>query len=148
MQRVIHEITIGGAKATAKRDEQNRELGLEELDLQFQLPISGTATPNVAWSSVEIVFDVEFHYAPAQRDSDLEVPHMTYGAYLPVGQVGIVAMVRSWKVEPKNDGITGCTLNIGCFASSSQAFTGDLHVTFQGFGMSRDDLSDNPDLEV
>lgn len=146
MIRAVHEITIGAAKATEKRDRQLSELGFQEIDLQYQLPIQGEGTDIPVFDTVEINFEWEFHYAPAQRDSDLEVPHMTYGAYLTDGSAGIFANVKSWKANPANDGITGCTIQVG--AIGNQNFAGWLHVTFQGFAMSRDDLSDNPDLEV
>lgn len=151
LDRAVAQLQIGHVRSMQRRERQNQEYGLQELDLQYQLPVSGRASPSPGWGAVELNFEWSFHYAPANRDSDLEVPHVTFGAYITKGApVALHACVTDWKVEQANEGITGCTIQVAAFASSpvGRDFAGFLHANVQGYATSRDDLSDNPDMET
>lgn len=143
MQRVVQELTVGHVRSAQKLKAQNEQLALQEVELQYQLPINGRASKVISWDSVKFDFEWDFHTAPGQRDSDLELPQMTYGAYIPRGgPVGVFACVRDYKENEKTGAVNGATVAIGVIADGSTEFRGFLNVTFQGFAMSNDAFDD------
>jgi hypothetical protein len=165
MVRTLDSIQIGAALAMQKKRDRDDELAMHEIDLQYQLPINGIATSIIGWGTIEIEFEWEFHYAPANRDSRLVFPHMTYGAYVPppAPPIAVLACVTDWMIDPDTNAIVGAIIAVGAFASVAPPTTtdgssdtpaeqgvtwkGHLHVSFQGWAMGRDDFSDTPDLE-
>lgn len=153
LPRALHSIHVGAARSMQRKRRQDSEYDLSELTLQYQLPFSGEAGTLLAWSEpVEIVFEWGFFYAPMQRDSELELPHFEYGSYvLTDAPVGILANVMTWQEEEANGGITGASVVLGAIGGDSETpvpFSASVHVTFQGLATSRDNISENPDLEV
>lgn len=147
--RTLQAVQIGTTQAMQKRDQRNRELGLNEVDVQYHVVIDGTASLTPAFATIDLDFEWEFHSAPSQRDSELWMPHFTDGAYIHQGGPLIVSCaVMSWDENPDNGGISGATVSIGVQNASIEAtpFGGYAHLTFQGFAISRDDMEDNPDL--
>lgn len=147
--RTLQSISIGATQAMKQRDARNRELGLNEEDIQYHVLIEGTASLVPAFSTKELDFEWEFHSAPGQRDSDLWMPHFTFGSYIHTGGPLIVtACVVTWEENPDNGGITGADVGIGVMGDSATPvpFGGYVHLNFQGFAISRDDMEDNPDL--
>lgn len=147
MVRTVQSIQIGTALDIQKRADQDLELDMQEIDLQYQLPVSGTAGDASEWETVELDFEWEFFYAPSNRDSDLAYPHMTYGAYVPGVPVALFACVNVWKVDTDTDAITGVVLAVTALGNQVD-FAGSLHLNFQGYALSRDDFSDSSDLET
>lgn len=140
---------VGTVKAMQARERLNAELGLNEIDVQYQVGINGTASLVPAFASIEIDFEFEFHSAPGNRPSDLLTPHFTDGAYIYQGGPLIVrASVTAWKENPDNGGIPGCTVAIGVQSATAEpeVFAGYAHLNFQGYAVSLDDMEDNPDL--
>lgn len=148
MVRTVQSIQIGNALDMQKKVDQDLEMNMQEIDLQYQLPVSGIASDtSTPWATVELDFEWEFYYAPGNRDNDLAWPHMTYGAYVPGSPVAVIAAVTAWKIDPDTDAITGAIVGITAFGENTP-FEGVLHVTFQGWAMSRDDFADASDLET
>lgn len=143
LQRALHGLTVGAVNAQRAKERRNREMATTEVDFQYRIEISGTASAGIAFVEVELDFDVEFYYAPAQRDSDLERPHMTFGGEAD-GQVGITATVVAWKEDEMTGAITGATVAIGVLASVNTDFSGAAHVNFQGWGARREGASEGP----
>jgi hypothetical protein len=143
LPRVMQNLTIGVVRETQERERRALALGLQEIDQQFQIPVSGSAGTTIAWSSAAVGFDYPFAYAPGMRDSDLDVPQMTYGAVIESGTpVVLTAVVTDWTREPTDDSITGATLQIGAYSPGAAAaidFGAFLHVTFQGYGALLED---------
>lgn len=140
-QRAITALTVGVAKSTEKRRARQAELGLGESFQQFQVPISGTAGTLPAFTNVSVDFDYPFHYAPGQRDSDLEVPHAGFGAEADE-QIMFGATVIAWVIDDGNGAYTGATVAISAMAADDDtSFTGSVHLTFQGFS-APDDTTD------
>lgn len=140
LSRADAAINIRRVFSMQEKERQKLEMGMQELELQYQVAVSGTAAAALAFSTVELEFEWEFHYAPAQRDSDLEFPHMTFGSYLdsPL-PVLLTASVKEWKEDKSTDGIIGATLFIGALSPGEDTdFDGAIHLTFQGFAASRE----------
>lgn len=149
MGRAVQHIQIGAAKAVDRRRKLSEEIGLQEVDLQYQLPIEGDAFSTPAFGEVDVDFEWEFHYAPEQRNSDLPVPHVLFGAHIVRGgPVMVSGHVVAWKVDPDTDGVTGAKVSVGVVSDDFRSFAGHLHMNVQGYAQSRDDMSDNPDQEV
>lgn len=143
VQRVLQGITIGVVQEQHRRAESAAELGLREIEGQFQFDISGQAGTTIAWDESDCSFDYPFYYAPGMRDSDLETPHMTYGAIIESATpVAVVACVREWKQDPTDDSYIGATVAIGVFSPGAEAaieYGGAVHVSFQGYGALLED---------
>lgn len=148
--RAVQHVTVGTVLGMRERADRDAEVDLHELDLQYQLEVSGDAGTIVAWAEIPVEFEEwEFHYAPANRESDLVWPQMTYGAHIDRGgPVGIFAHVSAWTQREETGAIVGAIVQVGAIADALKPFGGTVHVTFQGYGMSRDDLADSPDLEA
>lgn len=131
-------------------DKRRAALGydqMQEIEHQFQIAIEGTATTNLTWSTFDLPFDVEFYFAPQQRDSPLVVPHFTYGSAVtgtttdvtnPDGLIGIMASIVGWAQDAR-EAIAGARVGVGVLCGGPTVdttvdFDGYLHLTFQGFG--------------
>ena len=148
MVRTLQEIQIGAPLSMAQRLARNAEMDLHEIDLQYQVAITGVSGNVPGWGTIQIEFEWEFHYAPIQRDSRLEVPHFTYGAYVPFGgPVAVQACVVEWAVDLDTDAITGALVALAALGSGEE-FNGSAHLTFQGLALLREDFSDSSDLEI
>lgn len=132
---------------------------LQELEHQFQIPIWGIASSGVGWSSFNVPFDVEFFFAPEQRDSPLAVPHFSYGPVVsgvpspddaapdpnnPDCLVAVFCQVVEWARDPAMDSVVGAVVGIGVSTIGGQVdvrFDGYVHLTFQGYGNVMDESS-------
>lgn len=137
--RAIADLTLGVVKSTAARAAVDQELALTETDQQYQIPVSGTARTVAGFGVLAITFDYPFYYAPGQRDSDLERPHMVYGAECDAFVV-LHAHVQDWDIESATGAIVGATVVVACLSAADIDFTGKLHLTFQGFSSPNDDV--------
>lgn len=132
--RALLEITIGATKSMQARQARDAQMGLNELELQFQVKISGTATSGLAWGEVmEIPFDFPLHYAPGQRDSELVRPHFWYGVEITTATpVLATAVVTEWLTDEDNGATIGANVQMGVIGAGDYAAV--MHLTFQGFG--------------
>jgi hypothetical protein len=145
-QRSIADLTVKSVKATQKLQRWYEELGLAETDQQYQFQISGTAATLPAFTTLAITFDFPFHFAPAQRDSDLETPQMTYGGVCDAF-VMLSAHVVQWTQDEDTGAYTAALVAVGCQAAVEDLdFTGAIHMTFQGY--SAPDDTDTADIET
>jgi hypothetical protein len=157
LERSIRRMSYGSVLDLTKRRAQLGYDQLAELDHQFQLPMSGTASTASAYTSLEVAFDVEFFHAPEQRDSALTVPHFTYGVVCAVTEqtttptgvsVGIMASayVSEWREDPERQAITGAVITVGVnngYSNIVVEFNGYLHATFQGYGAVAENGNDD-----
>jgi len=137
LERALRELTIGAVQAGRAHDQLNRTMGATELDLQYQLEISGKADTVIALTTKSIDFEIDFFYAPGNRDSDLERPHMIFGGEADA-PVALSATVVAWHEDPDSGAVTGADVAIGACAPTLTPFTGKVHITFQGWGLVRD----------
>lgn len=141
--------TVGVFKGRQRRERQQAELGLNEIDVQYHIAINGTASLVPAFATIDLDFEFEFHSAPGNRPSDLLLPHFNFGADIYQGGPLMVSChVSAWDENPDNGGITGADVSIGVQSATStpEEFAGFAHLTFQGYAVSLDDMEDNPDL--
>lgn len=146
LQRAMSEITLQAVQSTRERDARDYQMGLGEHEEQFQIPLTGTAGRTPGFAEIEIGFDHHFFYAPAQRDSDLDRPHFTFGSEC-AEPVIIQACVKEWNIRESNGAIRGATLRVSVMAAGTVAFEDAvLNVTFQGFAAL--DEVETEDLEI
>jgi hypothetical protein len=146
-ERTLADIVIGAVQSTRARDARDREMGLSELEEQFQLVLEpATATTTIAWASTVVEFECKFHYAPGQRDSELDRPQFWFGAAVSPA-VLVTAVVTDWTIETSTGAIVGATVAIGALADSVTPYEGVVHLTFQGYGALIEE-SPNVDLEA
>lgn len=133
LSKALDEFTHGAAES---RSAKQRQLGLDALQeviVQYQLPVSGTAVAIPAFTSITIDFDVLFVDATEQRDSPYVEPNLTFGAVLD-SPVMLSACVTEW-TRPLNRAsiINGAVVYIGVIGTGD-AFSGNVHLSFQGYG--------------
>ena len=143
-QRAIADLTVKSIKATKRLDDWYEQMGLAEVDQQFQVDISGVAYDTPAFVTTEIAFDFPFHYAPGQRDSDLERPHFTYGTEVD-GPAMLTVSVTAWEIDAATGAYIGATVQISALSATELGFNGKVHLNFQG--VSAADEVETTDLE-
>lgn len=136
--RAMSDLTVGTLRAQRARALRDRQMGAAELDLQYQIDITGVGGLAPGFTTIQVDFDYEIYYAPGQRDSTLETPHFTHGAVV-VGSVMVTAHVQSWTTDEDNGAFIGALVMIGVIGSGS--YTGTVHLNFQGYGSLREDDS-------
>lgn len=141
LHRAVSDLTVGVAHAMRARDQRNREMGFAEVQQQFQVRMSGTATATVAYAITVVEFDYPFYYAPSQRDSDFSRPHFWFGAEAST-PISVSAVVTAWDIDPDNAAIIGASVAVGVLSQTPVAYTGVLHLTFQGFAALGEDETD------
>lgn len=143
LDQALRQITLGVVRDMESRRAQKLIEGLLEREENFVIPVSGFVGQNVQWSEMAIKFGTVFVSAEGQRDSQLIRPHVTSGAYVPIGGPVILdACVTEWNVTSKDETV-GCTIMIGAHTTDeSRKFEGELHVRFQGYGAPADPYGD------
>lgn len=144
--RAVAALSLGAVRETQRREARRRNMGLEEMDLQFQVAISGDAGTQADWDTFSIDFDFPFYYAPGNRDSDLDRPHFTFGAVVEDGSPVVVsACVTGWQLNEETQGVTGATVAVCAVApgtSQPVSFGGYVHLNFQGYAGVAEDETD------
>lgn len=131
LHRAMEDLTLNIQAAIRDRDERNYELGMVEHEEQIQIPIGGPIN-GLGFQTFEVEFDSPFFYAPAQRDSDLERPHFSFG-YETETDVVISCRVAAWTDKETNGATIGATVGVAVLSTSDVTFEGVLHLTFKGF---------------
>jgi hypothetical protein len=132
-------LTIGTVESMRDFDRKRRMDGLQEIEEQIHIVVSGRAEEFADWDTTLIEFETKFVDATGQRSSAFDRPHFTYGAVILTGPpLAIVACVTDWKTTGANETV-GAKVAVGCLATDKAAkFKADVHLSFQGFGSSRD----------
>lgn len=136
IHRAQREVRISSPLAL---DARRKALGydaLQEIEHQFQVPISGVAGGTAGYAATTLEFDVDFFDAPEQRDSSLSVPHFSFGAYVTGADVMVSCCVTAWNIDDRG-AIVGADVSIGVCSpgrTTSLAYEGYVHLTFQGYG--------------
>jgi hypothetical protein len=124
---------------------------LQEIETQYQVPIWGIATARPAWSTFTLAFDVQFVFAPEQRDSPLSVPHFSFGPVVsgvaspdetnpdpdnPDSLVAVFCQVVEWGRDLAADAVIGAVLGVGVstLGGADVKFDGYVHLSFEGYG--------------
>jgi hypothetical protein len=123
---------------------QADDYALREVELQYQIDITGQAGPFAEWQEISIAFDEILYDAPGQRNSDNDEPHVWFGKVIDTAQpVFIDAHVSDWDINDSGH-TTGVTVRVGVFdlgkpdEQQDTYFSGRLHVTIQGLGAPDD----------
>lgn len=135
LRRAMDGLTIGITRAQESRRERDRQMGIGEIDLQYQIEISGYAGVLPGFTVIDIDFDHDFFYAPGQRDATHEMPHFTFGAVVTPG-VMVTAHVNEWKTDERTGAIVGASVGIGAIGVGR--YSGHAHLNFQGYGDLRE----------
>lgn len=135
LHRAMDAITIGAVKDLRRLDEQREAEGLQEVEEQFQIIVSGRAEEFTEWQFAEIKFGLVFIDGTGQRDSELTTPHFTYGSeMLSPTPVALQAAVMEWLQNDRGETV-GAKLAISVLATDNATrFRAALHATFQGWG--------------
>jgi hypothetical protein len=135
LSRAMDGLTIGAVKDLRRRDEEMAADGLQEMEEQFEIAVSGRAEEFVAWQYAVLKFGLVFIDGTGDRDSELVLPHFTYGCKIDTPTpVGLIAAVMEWNTNDRGETV-GCKLAIGLLATDrATKFRGSLHATFQGWG--------------
>lgn len=151
LERSIRELSTGGVLNLDARRAAAGYDQLQEIEAQIQIPIWGIAAAGAGWSKFEVAFDVQFMFAPEQRDSPLVTPHFSYGPVVsgvpypveltpdpnnPDNLVAVTCQIVEWGVDLAVGAIVGAVVGIGTstLSGGSVKFNGYLHLTFQGYG--------------
>lgn len=130
--RLLDAITVGAPQKMRRKDALEAQHKLREIEQQFQFEISGVATKTLTFEEVTVPFDYNYYYAPGQRESNLDFPHFTFGSQTNPS-VGVHATISQWMRDQPDGSINGAVVAVGAHGNN-QAFTGVVHLTFQGFG--------------
>lgn len=150
LQRSLQAITIGSIEATHKRRDEYADAALQEIDQQFQVPISGTATPGeVAAGIIDCEFAAAMIDAYDERQAPFTAPTFTSGFVLTSPEpVILTAAVQRWFVRDEayyygaRVRVFVWTPPIDWLLRQPAKFAGELHMNFQGYGMP---VVDEPD---
>lgn len=152
LERAIAQTSHGTIRSLEARRAALAYDQLQEVTNEHQVPISGIASTGIDWATFTVAFDVDFFFAPYQRDSPLSVPHFSYGAVVqgqpsPMGNtadpnnpdslVAVSAVVVDWSRDEATGAINGAAIGVGATVGSGAqdvAFSGYVHLTFTGWG--------------
>lgn len=137
LPRIMAELSLGSNRRMRQRERRDLDMGFSEVVQQYQINIEGEPGGAFGFASVDVSFAYPFYYAPAQRDSDLDVPHMTFGGEAST-DLAMSAVVTSWDRDADNDAINGATVCVGVLGAS-ETYTGVVHLSFQGFAALGED---------
>ncbi len=144
LERAGRGVRISAPLALDKRRAMLGYDQLQEIEHQFQIPISGMSGAVAGYATTTLTFDVDFFDAPEQRDSALAVPHFSFGAVIDGANIMVSACVKEWTTDERG-AIIGAEVTIGVASpgtTTSAAYEGYVHLTFQGYGA----VSENADV--
>lgn len=152
LTRGQREVVVAAPIAAERRRAMLAADALDERELQFQLPISGTVEATPAFGTVDLTFDIEFFDAPEMRDSPLRYPQFSFGYFIdptdqdesnPTGAVMLTACVSEWVIDPRG-AFTGAKVTVCVCVPGGGGFpySGFVHLTFQGYGAPVENSSD------
>lgn len=144
LARSLESLTFGVVRKAAEREENRRTNALQEIERQFQIPMSGDADGNVTTDSTRLDFDAPFVYAPGNRDSDFDVPQVKFASVVE-GTVLVSGHVTAWVRDENRGVVTGATVAVAVSApgaESSVPYVGVAHFTFQGYAAIDEDESE------
>lgn len=145
LSRSIAALAFDTAEKIKESDEDRARESLAEYMQQFQIPVKGTIGGTPGWANIDLDFDIPMLKSASQRSVPFEYPTISLGYAIETGMDGILtAYVRSWKEDEAV--VNGALVRVGLYAPEATvevAFSGTLHMTFQGFGAVRDDIDDS-----
>jgi hypothetical protein len=144
IHRAVSKMAFNISEAIQTKAHVADDYALAEVELQYQIEISGQAGPFAEWQEVSISFDQILYDAPAQRASDNDEPHVWIGKVLDTAEpVFIDVHVSDWDINDSGH-TTGCTVRVGVFdpalpdTAQEKYFAGRIHLTVQGLGAPDD----------
>jgi hypothetical protein len=140
--RTLLNLTLGVATSMRDREQRDTEMGLSEVVQQYQLEFSGTTTTAPTFAGASVKFDFPFHYAPGQRDTDLDRPQFSFGVEADKDII-VGAVVKSWTSDEDDGSVIAAAVRVGMLgAESGLAYKGVLHLSFQGYAALAEDPDD------
>lgn len=140
IERSLGLIGYRNALAIHRRRHEADSYRLAEVFQQYQIEVSGTSGTG-AFVDADINFQEVLYYAPLQRNSKTEDPHVTHGVSVDSGEARFAVYVVRWLLD-QNANYTGAVVRIGVeqlgYAPAS-AFAATIHITFQGLGVPVED---------
>lgn len=144
LARSLQAMTFGAIRASDVRRADYERDRLGEIDQQFQLPISGTATTEPQFAEVTVDFAAPFIDAYDERQSPYSDPTFTFGLHVPTAEVFFSVLLRTWVL--KDEFYRGATIAVAAWSPNASAkFSGFVHLNFQGYGTPYDDEADEGD---
>lgn len=149
MDRTFQALAVGDPRSVNERQRQRLLEGLVEYEDQFKIGVAGRGEEFPSWQTVNLLFNVTFVDASAQRNLPYKRPHFTFGVEIESGgPVGLLACVMGWRTNRRNETL-GCTLAIGAVATDiPRQFRGELHARFQGYGAPVDQYGDPREFDI
>lgn len=149
LNRTLQGLAQGIQKDIDAHRKETATDALVEREIQYQLPVSGTATASpedAVWGTVSFNFEHSFpSMSQGMRDSDLDSPQVSFGWEMASGTpVALFAIVRSWQYDDTKN-INGVRLSVSALALGSSEdvdFRATLHITIQGWGAPTDTFED------
>lgn len=115
-----------------------------------QVPLQGRVAEKPQRVEVPVTWPYPFVYAPAQTDSNLELPHFAPGVeLLSPSPVIIIAQLHAW-TRNEEEWTNGATIGVTAWipgAKKKHTFSAMLHLTFTGYGAPTEDEDDEADVE-
>lgn len=138
--RSLRALTLGTLQAYSARQADYDANGLGEVDQQFQIDVSGTATTESKWQELDVIFDSPFVQSPyedRQEALPFEMPLFTYGVVVTKGsRLVVICNVIQWHAD--GDYVGGAKLEVGVFRPAGGGGVGEfkaqLHLNFEGWG--------------
>jgi hypothetical protein len=100
--RSIRALTVGALIASDRRKALDRQEALQELNQQFQLPISGGASAFPVWQEIEVEFSLALLDAPDMRETPYSDPIVTYGVVCG-DNIAVTVNVAAWIRNDEKD---------------------------------------------
>lgn len=144
LARSLAALTIGVQKQQEKREEQLAPTRLGNMVQAVQTPFKGEVGRTPTSTDVTVNWPYPFLYAPAQTDSNLQLPHFAPGIELldlPPAPVIIIPQLHRW-LRNDDEWTLGCVVGLTCWVPNAKKkvkFTGILHTTISGYGAPTED---------
>jgi hypothetical protein len=147
MNRAVVSVGLAVNKHIRERDRARANMAFREAVLQYQLPISGSADGVYRSATIDLDFEIHFHYAPYNRDSDFDRPEVSTGVVLS-GDTDVIIDLKvvKWNIDEETDAVTGATVKVSAFVLGGSTdgfdttpFEGYAHVSFQGWAGVHED---------
>lgn len=143
--RSVHLMGFRLSEQMHRKRHEHDATKLAEVQQQYQLKIDGVAGAG-AFTDFTINFNEIFYYAPTQRNNKNEDPQIWWGANLESGQAFFSVHVKQWLLDDSAN-YKGAVVTVGVQAGAygglggvdGSAFTGTVHITFQGLGVPIED---------
>jgi hypothetical protein len=146
LARSLRTMTVGTVQAHQELRDAYAADSLGELDMQFQVPVTGEAAAKIGWVKVNVEFAAPLIAADDERQSPYSDPLFTSGFVLLTEDPVLHSVyVRRWVLDTADvDYYTGAEVRIGIWSPTPKRvpFKAEAHLNFQGYGTPNEPLTD------